>query len=47
VAAPAISVTASQGSQIAALSTVTINVLACRVSMATNGVTTMVTELPT
>jgi hypothetical protein len=45
--APAGTPMMSQGSQIAALSTVTMNVLACRVSMATSGVTTMVTELPT
>ena len=37
----------SQGSQTIAVSTVTMNVLACRVSMAISGTTTMVTELPT
>ena len=33
--------------QLIAVSSVTMNVLVCRVSMATSGMTTMVTELPT
>jgi hypothetical protein len=37
----------TQGSQTIAVSSVTMNVLVCRVSMATSGMTTMVTELPT
>src|SRR5690349_15266235 len=37
----------TQGSQTIAVSTVTTNVLVCRVSMATSGTTTTVTELPT
>ena len=37
----------TQGSQTIAVSSVTMNVLLCRVSMATSGMTTMVRELPT
>jgi hypothetical protein len=37
----------TQGSQTIAVSSVTMNVLVRRVSMATSGMTTMVTELPT
>src|ERR1700678_4742348 len=45
--APAGTPITTQGSQTIAVSTVTVNVLVCRVSMATSGLTTRVTELPT
>ena len=45
--APAGTPIRSQGSQTIAVSSVTMNVLACRVSMAISGTTTIVTELPT
>jgi len=45
--APAGTPITTQGSQTIAVSTVTMNVLVCRVSMATSGITTRVTELPT
>src|SRR5580698_8705384 len=37
----------TQGNQTIAVSSVTMNVLVCRVSMATSGMTPIVTELPT